>query len=93
MESEFDETVRNYCKLFKGDISRKTNFFKCEEFTSIDPLESILGDLGQIDLKREQKAINKNLLIKNGQWISSNEKDGEDRPEPQFLDLNPSNYK
>ena len=53
IESEFDETVRNYCKLFKGDISRKTNFFKCEEFTTIDPLESILGDLNQIDLKRE----------------------------------------
>lgn len=77
IESEFDETVRNYCKLFKGDISRKTNFFKCEEFTTIDPLESILGDLGQIDLKREQQAINKNLLIQNGQWVS---KDGEEKP-------------
>lgn len=69
ISSELDETVRNYCKLFKGDISRKTNFFKCEEFTSIDALDSIQNDLNSIDLKREAKAITKNLLIKNGQWI------------------------
>ena len=42
---EFDETVRNYCKLFKGDISRKTNFFKCEEFTSINALNNLQDDL------------------------------------------------
>lgn len=41
MRSEVNEAVRNYCKLFKGDISRKSNFFKCEEFAAIDPLESI----------------------------------------------------
>jgi hypothetical protein len=41
MRSEVNETVRNYCKLFKGDISRKSNFFKCEEFAAIDPLDSI----------------------------------------------------
>jgi hypothetical protein len=29
---EIEESVKNYAKLFKGDLSRKTNFYKCEEF-------------------------------------------------------------
>jgi U3 small nucleolar RNA-associated protein 19 len=45
MQNEMDEQIRNYCKLFKGDISRKTNFFKCEEFAAIDPLQQISQDL------------------------------------------------
>jgi hypothetical protein len=35
MKSELDETVRNYSKLFRGDLSRKTNFFKCEDFAGV----------------------------------------------------------
>jgi hypothetical protein len=53
MQCEFNETVRNYCKLFKGDISRKTNFFKCEEFTQIDSLQAIQQELDGIDLVKE----------------------------------------
>jgi hypothetical protein len=32
LATEIDESVKNYAKLFKGDLSRKTSFFKCEEF-------------------------------------------------------------
>ena len=83
--------MRNYCKLFKGDISRKTNFFKCEEFTSIDALNNIQEDLNKIDLIKENKSINKRLLKKNNQWISKEDKDG--AAEAEMLDLNPSNYR
>ena len=38
---EFDETVRNYSKLYYGDISRKTNFFKSEDFTALNALDMI----------------------------------------------------
>ena len=50
IKTEFDESVRNYCKLFKGDISRKTSFFKCEEFSGMDSLSSIADDIKAIDL-------------------------------------------
>ena len=50
MRSEVNEAVRNYCKLFKGDISRKSNFFKCEEFAAIDPLDAISLDLQNLDI-------------------------------------------
>eukprot|EP00356_Strombidium_inclinatum_P012859 CAMPEP_0170496338 /NCGR_PEP_ID=MMETSP0208-20121228/21063_1 /TAXON_ID=197538 /ORGANISM="Strombidium inclinatum, Strain S3" /LENGTH=154 /DNA_ID=CAMNT_0010772853 /DNA_START=905 /DNA_END=1366 /DNA_ORIENTATION=+ len=39
MKDEFDEAVRNYAKLFKGDLSRKSSFFKCEEFTAVKEIE------------------------------------------------------
>ena len=32
LATEIDESVKNYAKLFKGDLSRKTSFYKCEEF-------------------------------------------------------------
>ena len=35
MKCELDETSRNYSKLFKGDISRKTSYFKCEDFSGV----------------------------------------------------------
>lgn len=41
MNSEFNEQVRSYSKLFKGDISRKTNFFKSEDFAKIDSFEAL----------------------------------------------------
>ena len=66
MKSEFDESVRNYSKLFKGDISRKTNFFKCEEFSVMDSLSNIADEIKSIDLKKEAMSINKILLLKNG---------------------------
>lgn len=69
IKSEFDEQVRNYTKLFKGDISRKTNFFKCEEFSGMDALASIADDIKSIDIEKETKSVNKILLIKNGQYI------------------------
>jgi hypothetical protein len=53
MTSEFDETVRNYSKLFKGDISRKSAYFKSEDFSAINSLDSILDDLNSIDILKE----------------------------------------
>lgn len=50
---EFDETVRNYCKLFKGDISRKTSFFKCDEFSSANSLDQIAQELDSINIEKE----------------------------------------
>ena len=63
MKHEFDEQVRKYAKLFKGDISRKTNYFKCEEFTTIDSLDVIAEEIKAMDSVKEQLSINKNLLI------------------------------
>ena len=28
LATEIDESVKNYAKLFKGDLSRKTSFYK-----------------------------------------------------------------
>ena len=53
IKSEFDETVRNYSKLFKSDLSRKTNFFKCEDFSGIDALDILKTDLNSINLIKE----------------------------------------
>jgi len=65
MKNEFDETVRNYSKLFRGDLSRKSNFFKCEDFAGLQALDSIAEDLGSIDIVKENSAINKSILIKH----------------------------
>lgn len=95
MNSGVDETVRNYSKLFKGDISRKTTFFKCEDFAGSNSLELIGQDLQSIDIPREVKAINKSILIKHNQWNDEADKLlGQKRTlETPTLDLNPSNYK
>lgn len=89
MRSEVNEAVRNYCKLFKGDISRKTNFFKCEEFASIDPLEAIAQDLQGLDFDKEASIINKNLLVKHGLWREPVLK----KRVAENIDLNPTNSK
>lgn len=68
LQNEMDEQVRNYCKLFKADLSRKTNFFKCEEFAAIDPLEQISQDISNIDLSKESMAVQKSILIFHDQW-------------------------
>lgn len=65
MKFEFDEQVRHYAKLFKGDISRKTNYFKCEQFAQIDPLDSLMDEITAIDVHKEYLAINKALLLKH----------------------------
>jgi hypothetical protein len=89
MKSEVNEAVRNYCKLFKGDISRKTNFFKCEEFAAIDPLDAIAQDLEGIDFDKEANIINKNLLTKYGIWKEPILK----KRVAENIDLNPTNSK
>ena len=38
MKCDLDDQVRNYAKLFKGDISRKSAYFKSEEFAGIDSI-------------------------------------------------------
>jgi len=53
MKFEFDETTRNYSKLFRGDLSRKTNFLKCEDFTGLSALNMISEDLASIDIVKE----------------------------------------
>jgi len=53
MKHEFDEQVRKYSKLFKGDISRKTNYFKCEEFANIDSLDQIGEEIKNIHTVKE----------------------------------------
>lgn len=68
MTCEFDETVRNYSKLFKGDITRKTNYFKCEEFSGTNSLDNIAQELNSINIQKENMAINKSILIKNNLW-------------------------
>jgi len=78
--------------LFKGDISRKTNFFKCEDFTGIDSLEILKTDLNSINLVKEQKAINKLLLKKHNQWVGPKVEESH-IINPESLDLNPSNYR
>ena len=93
MKCELDETVRNYSKLFKGDISRKTNFFKCEEFTSMLPLDMIADDLKSIDLAKENKAIHKSILFKYNQYVDPNQNKKRKEQAVEVLDLNPSNYK
>jgi len=77
--------------LFKGDISRKTNFFKCEEFSGIDALDILKTDLNSINLIKEQKSINKLLLKKHNQWVGPPV--DETVVNPESLDLNPSNYR
>lgn len=49
MKQHYDQKVRDYAKIFKTDLFKKTSFFKCEEFTSADPLEVLLLDLNDID--------------------------------------------
>jgi len=71
MKSELDETVRNYSKLFRGDLSRKSNFFKCEDFAGVQSLDSIIDDLNSIDVVKENAAINKSVLIKHKQWVDT----------------------
>jgi hypothetical protein len=93
MNCELDETVRNYSKLFKGDISRKTGFFKCEQFTGQNSLDMILKDLEGINVERENVAITKSILIANRQWKDPKEMLGKRKAESgELLDLNPSNY-
>ena len=85
-----DEQVRNYCKLFKADLSRKTNFFKCEEFAAIDPLEQISQDITGIDLQKEANAIQKSILLAHDQWKAPVLKK---RTQAENIDLNPTNSK
>jgi len=32
ISSEIDEKVRNFAKIFKGDLSRKTSYFKLDDY-------------------------------------------------------------
>ena len=64
MKDEFDEQVRNYTKLFKGDLSRKTSWFKCEEFTGLDDITRIIGELDGIDQEKEAQSVRKSIMNK-----------------------------
>ena len=92
MKSDLDEQVRNYSKLFKGDISRKSAYFKSEEFAGMDPIQSILTDMDKVDIALETKAVTKAVLIEHKQWQSAKE-EGPTEEEMEPMDLNPSNYK
>uniref|UniRef100_A0A7S3CN84 CCAAT-binding factor domain-containing protein n=1 Tax=Strombidium rassoulzadegani TaxID=1082188 RepID=A0A7S3CN84_9SPIT len=62
MKQEFDGAVRNYSKLLQGDLHRKTNFFKCDEFTQIDPLTELEFELGNLQFIREAFSVKKHLI-------------------------------
>jgi hypothetical protein len=84
-----DQQIRNYSKLFKADLSRKTNFFKYEEFTSLDPLEMMISELESLDVSAESGAIKKSILLSHGQWREPILK----KRLAENIDLNPSNSK
>lgn len=67
MKSHYDERVRNYSKVFKTELNRKEAYFKCEDFTTVDPLEVLEQDLNDIDNEKEGLALKKHLLKKHGQ--------------------------
>eukprot|EP00347_Sterkiella_histriomuscorum_P012185 403369569 len=67
MKQHFDSKVRDFAKIFKTDLHKKTSYFKSEEFTVADPLELLVLDLNEVDEKKEGKAFKKNLLVKHGQ--------------------------
>ena len=90
LQNEMDEQVRNYCKLFKADLSRKTNFFKCEEFALIDPLDQITEEINSMDLAKESAAIQKSILLAHDQWKAPVLKK---RVQVENIDLNPTNSK
>ena len=62
-----DSNVRQYAKVFKTDFLRKSAFFKCEEFTNIDPIEVLKQELEEVDNEKEGEALKKNLMMKHGQ--------------------------
>ena len=66
MKQHFDSKVRDFAKIFKTDLHKKTSYFKSEEFTVADPLELLVLDLNEVDEKKEGKAFKKNLLVKHG---------------------------
>ena len=79
--------------MFKGDISRKTSFFKCDDFSAKNSLDSILADLEAIDVEKENLAINKGILKSHNLWTDPKEELlGKRMQESEALDLNPSNY-
>ncbi len=65
MKNHVDSRVRNYAKVFKTDFKRKTQFFKSEEFTTVDPLDLLMQELNDIDDEREGESFKKNLLVKH----------------------------
>jgi U3 small nucleolar RNA-associated protein 19 len=66
MRQHFDSSVRNYCKVFKTDFLRKTAYFKCEDFTSVNPIDVLGQELDEIDNEKEGEALKKNLMMKHG---------------------------
>ena len=67
MRQHVDSSVRTYAKVFKTDFLRKTAFFKCEDFTSVDPIDMLLQELDEVNHEKEGEALKKNLLQKHGQ--------------------------
>lgn len=65
MKQHVDKKVRDYAKIFKTDLLRKTSYFKSEEFTTTDPLDLLTLELNEIDCVKESKAFKRNLLIKH----------------------------
>lgn len=53
MKYHYDENVRNYSKVFKTEFLRKEAFFKCEEFTTVDPIEILETELNEVDNEKE----------------------------------------
>lgn len=48
MKQHFDSKVRDYAKIFKTDILRKTSYFKIEELTTEDPIDLLLLDINEV---------------------------------------------
>jgi len=62
----YDDSIRNYCKLFKKDLLNKHSVFKCEKFTQGDPFDLILEELKGVDPEKEGKHFSENLMVKSG---------------------------
>ena len=62
MRQHYCGNIRNYAKVFKTDFLRKTAYAKCEEFTQVDPIDMLLGELDEIDNEKEGEALKRNLM-------------------------------
>ena len=71
--SDIDEKVRTFAKIFKGDLTRKTEYIRIEEYLeepkmSLEGIcDDLLAELESIDVRKEAMAVNRRLLFVNGQ--------------------------
>ena len=69
MKQHYHKKVRDFAKIFKTDLMKKTSFFKSEDYTVTDALDLLKMDIEDIDDVKEGKSFRTNLLVKNKQMV------------------------